>query len=347
MSNVLDVSSPLRRAWLRELGIERVWPASGQARTEEKGAHGSAATSAAATVPADMRTQGAPVPTANDANDANDAAPAPRAAFATPVATQPAAGNAHAASLQQAAPPPAAAEPSRPAGARVGGPAQRYRETLANMAAAPRAGTPPPVTQAEAMSWTSGDPDADWAALQQEVSVCTACALSRTRTNAVFGSGPRNAPWLLIGEGPGEQEDRQGVPFVGRSGQLLQNMLGAIGVQRAEGDVFVTNIVKCRPPGNRNPEPEEAAACRPYLERQVALLAPTRALVVGRVAAQNVLGTDATIGSLRGRVHRLTLGGKDIPMVVSYHPAYLLRAPLEKSKAWHDLRRVSGIDESQ
>lgn len=211
------------------------------------------------------------------------------------------------------------------------------------MAAAPRMPVTPPVTQAEATAWASGDPEAAWAALQKEVSVCTACALSKSRTQTVFGSGPRSAEWLLIGEAPGEQEDRQGVPFVGRSGQLLENMLGAIGVQRGRGEVFVTNIVKCRPPGNRNPEPDEAAACRPFLERQVALLAPQRAMAVGRVAAQNVLGTDATIGSLRGRVHRLALGGKDLPLVVSYHPAYLLRAPLEKTKAWHDLKLVSGI----
>jgi DNA polymerase len=340
MSGVLDVSSPLRRAWLRELGIERVWPATAQGRAQDKGTQEAAAAPvpAVASETADVRAQAAPVPSVNAA------IPTPPAALGT----QSAPGNAEDASLQQAVPAPAAAAAAtRPASARVGGPAQLYRDTLASMAAAPRAGTAPPVTQAEALSWTSGDPDADWAALQQEVSVCTACALSRTRTNAVFGSGPRNAPWLLIGEGPGEQEDRQGVPFVGRSGQLLENMLGAIGVRRADGDVFVTNIVKCRPPGNRNPEPEEVAACRPYLERQVALLAPKRSLVVGRVAAQNVLGTDATIGSLRGRVHRLALGGKEFPMVVSYHPAYLLRAPLEKSKAWHDLKRVSGIDESQ
>jgi len=334
MSGVLDVSSPLRRAWLRELGIERVWPATGQARTDARGSQETTA-QPAARVAAETAARGASAAEGTVASHVGNAIAQP----AAPQADAPA---------QAVTPSPAiAADPARPAPARVGGPAQLYREALANMAAAPRPGAAPPVTEAEAKSWTSGDPDADWAALQQEVSVCTKCALSRTRTHAVFGSGPREAQWLLVGEGPGEQEDRQGVPFVGRSGQLLENMLGAIGVQRADGDVFVTNIVKCRPPGNRNPEPEEVAACRPYLERQVALLSPKRALAVGRVAAQNVLGTDATIGSLRGRVHRLALGGKDIPMVVSYHPAYLLRAPLEKSKAWHDLKRVSGIDESQ
>jgi DNA polymerase len=338
MSGTLDVTSPLRRAWLRELGIERVWPATAPAQPQAQGSAETAASqrNTAATAAVSTRPEAAsvvaeaPVPASPGGTDAAVQAPASVASHDAPAD---AAGTAAPAS-------------TRPAG-RVIGPAQLYRDTLASMAAAPRnTGTPVP-TEAEVKSWGTGDPDADWEALQREVSVCTACALSKTRTNAVFGSGPRSAEWLVIGEGPGEQEDRQGLPFVGRSGRLLENMLNSIGVDRSRGDVFITNIVKCRPPGNRNPEPEEAAACRPYLERQVALLSPKRALSVGRVSAQNVLGTDATIGSLRGRVHRLALGGKDIPMVVSYHPAYLLRAPLEKSKAWHDLQRVSGIDEPQ
>jgi len=324
MSVAPDVSAPLRRAWLRELGIERVWSATAPVQAANQAApHGEVQAAADASV----------------AVAAAPAAPAIRAVIPVPVAV--------AAAAVQQEPVAPLAPPARRAGAGRMGPAQVHRDALASLAAAPKPSATPPVTQAQAIEWASGDPEAAWAALQAEVSTCTACALSKSRTQVVFGSGPRSAQWLLIGEAPGEQEDRQGVPFVGRSGQLLENMLGAIGVQRARGDVFVTNIVKCRPPNNRNPEPEEAAACRPFLERQVALLAPQRALAVGRVAAQNVLGTDATIGSLRGRVHRLALGGKDIPMVVSYHPAYLLRAPLEKTKAWHDLQLVSGIGEPQ
>jgi uracil-DNA glycosylase family 4 len=325
MSVAPDVSAPLRRAWLRELGIERVWSAIAPVQAANQAVP---QTEAQAAADASISVATSPVASAVRAG-----VPVPAVSVA-PVAVQ-----------QEPAAP--SAPPAPRAGAGRMGPAQVHRDALASLAAAPKPSATPPVTQAQAIEWASGDPDAAWAALQAEVSTCTACALSKGRTQVVFGSGPRSAQWLLIGEAPGEQEDRQGVPFVGRSGQLLENMLGAIGVQRARGDVFVTNIVKCRPPNNRNPEPEEAAACRPFLERQVALLAPQRALAVGRVAAQNVLGTDATIGSLRGRVHRLALGGKDIPMVVSYHPAYLLRAPLEKTKAWHDLQLVSGIGEPQ
>jgi len=327
MSAAPDVSAPLRRAWLRELGIERVW---------------------SATAPVQAANQAAPqaeVQRAADTSVGAATSPAARAGVAAPVVSAAPVAIAEEAVQQESIAP--ATPPAARTGAGRMGPAQVHRDALASLAAAPRPSATPPVTQAQAIEWASGDPEAAWAALQAEVSTCTACALSKGRTQVVFGSGPRSAQWLLIGEAPGEQEDRQGVPFVGRSGQLLENMLGAIGVQRARGDVFVTNIVKCRPPNNRNPEPEEAAACRPFLERQVALLAPQRALAVGRVAAQNVLGTDATIGSLRGLVHRLALGGKDIPMVVSYHPAYLLRAPLEKTKAWHDLQLVSGIGEPQ
>jgi len=339
MSVAPDVSAPLRRAWLRELGIERVWPATAPVQAASQ------ATNQATNQAEVQGAVGVAAPLAASAVRAGLAAPL--ASAAAPAAAPTAMAEEAVQQEALAAAVPAATPPAARAGAGRMGPAQVHRDALASLAAAPKPSATPPVTQAQAIEWASGDPDAAWAALQAEVSTCTACALSKGRTQVVFGSGPRTAQWLLVGEAPGEQEDRQGVPFVGRSGQLLENMLGAIGVQRARGDVFVTNIVKCRPPNNRNPEPEEAAACRPFLERQVALLAPQRALAVGRVAAQNVLGTDATIGSLRGRVHRLVLGGKDIPMVVSYHPAYLLRAPLEKTKAWHDLQLVSGIGEPQ
>ena len=181
-------------------------------------------------------------------------------------------------------------------------------------------------------------PAADFDALREQVLQCTACGLCNGRRHAVFGMGARAARWMVVGEAPGEQEDRQGLPFVGRSGQLLDAMLASVGLSR-EKDVFIANVIKCRPPGNRNPKPEEIAACSPYLMRQIELLRPERILVVGRFAAQTLLGTDATIGSLRGRQHTLTTGdGRAIPVVVSYHPAYLLRSPGEKARAWQDLR---------
>lgn len=171
-----------------------------------------------------------------------------------------------------------------------------------------------------------------WEALQAQVSACTACPLHQTRTQTVFGVGNRRAGWLVIGEAPGEQEDLQGEPFVGRAGQLLNEMLRATGQDRE--DVYIANILKCRPPGNRDPRPEEAAACASYLQRQVELIHPRIILAVGRIAAQNLLKTDTPVGKLRGRIHRYGA----IPLVVVYHPAYLLRSLTEKRKAWDDLR---------
>lgn len=173
----------------------------------------------------------------------------------------------------------------------------------------------------------------DWAALQQRVQNCTLCSeLVASRTQTVFGVGDAQAQWLVIGEAPGADEDAQGEPFVGRAGQLLNAMLLAIGLQREQ--VYIANVLKCRPPNNRDPKPDEAANCEPFLLRQIALLQPRIILAVGRIAAQNLLKTDAPIGKLRGRVHRYG----DIPLVVTYHPAYLLRSPGEKRKAWDDLR---------
>ncbi|MFU2036641.1 uracil-DNA glycosylase, partial [Bordetella avium] len=185
--------------------------------------------------------------------------------------------------------------------------------------------------------------DFDLARLQQEVLACTACGLCQGRKHAVFGDGAQAARWMVVGEAPGEQEDRRGLPFVGRSGQLLDAMLASVGMSR-EQDVFIANVIKCRPPGNRNPKPEEIAACSPYLMRQIALLRPERILVLGRFAAQTLLGTDAAISSLRGRQHVLkTEAGREIPVVVSYHPAYLLRSPAEKARAWQDLQLARQI----
>jgi len=178
----------------------------------------------------------------------------------------------------------------------------------------------------------SGDVAAlDWDALQARVAVCAGCELHRSRTQTVFGVGDREADWMVIGEAPGADEDRQGEPFVGRAGQLLNAMLEAVGLKREQ--VYIANILKCRPPNNRDPLPEEVAQCEPYLKRQVALVKPRVILAVGRIAAHNLLKTDDRVGALRGR--RLSYG--DIPVVVTYHPAYLLRSPKEKRKAWQDL----------
>jgi uracil-DNA glycosylase len=171
-----------------------------------------------------------------------------------------------------------------------------------------------------------------WDDLAAAVRKCTLCALHATRTQSVFGVGDRSAQWMVIGEAPGMDEDRQGEPFVGRAGQLLNSMLRAIGLAREQ--VFIANILKSRPPHNRDPRPEEVRACLPYLYRQIELVNPTLLLCVGRIAAQTLLETTDPIGKLRGVVHRIAA---DRPMVVTYHPAYLLRSPGEKRKAWADL----------
>lgn len=177
-------------------------------------------------------------------------------------------------------------------------------------------------------------PTLRWERLRTQVAECTACALSEGRTQTVFGVGDPNGPWLFIGEGPGAEEDRRGEPFVGPAGQLLDAMLSALGLHRGEG-VYIANVVKCRPPGNRDPRPEERAACRRWLEAQIALIQPRIVVALGKVAAQSLLGSDETMARLRGREHRLS--GHEIPLVATYHPAYLLRSPAEKGKAWQDL----------
>ena len=173
-----------------------------------------------------------------------------------------------------------------------------------------------------------------WQDLRAAVQSCTRCALAKTRTQAVFGTGDVQARWMIIGEAPGADEDRRGEPFVGRAGQLLNNMLAAIGLPRES--VYIANVLKCRPPNNRDPKVDEAANCRGYLERQIELVNPTLILVVGRIAAQNLLHTDAPLARLRGKQHRAPVSGT--PVVVTYHPAYLLRQPADKRKAWEDLQ---------
>jgi len=177
----------------------------------------------------------------------------------------------------------------------------------------------------------------DWERLRQAVSSCRACELCETRTQTVFGVGNREADLMIIGEAPGADEDRQGEPFVGRAGQLLDLILAAICLKREQ--VYIANILKCRPPQNRDPRPQEAQRCEPFLMRQIALVRPRVLLSVGRVSAQNLLRTDAPIGWLRGRW--LEFGADRIPLMVTYHPAYLLRSPDQKSKAWRDLLQVA------
>lgn len=172
----------------------------------------------------------------------------------------------------------------------------------------------------------------DWLSLKASVAECIVCPLHARRNKTVFGVGDENADWMFIGEGPGADEDALGDPFVGQAGRLLDNMLGAIGLTRAE-KVYIANVVKCRPPGNRNPEPAEAEKCEPFLQRQIALVQPRLIVALGRIAAQNLLGREVSIASVRGRL----LDYKGIPLLVTYHPAYLLRNLTDKAKAWQDL----------
>jgi len=171
-----------------------------------------------------------------------------------------------------------------------------------------------------------------WDRFAADVDACTACGLCKTRKRSVPGVGDVRAHWLLVGEAPGAEEDARGEPFVGQAGRLLDNMLAALNLSRAH-NVYIANVLKCRPPNNRTPEPLEVAACRPYLDRQIALIEPRLILALGKSAATTLLNVDATIASLRGRVHRY----RGVPLVVTYHPAYLLRNLADKAKAWEDL----------
>ncbi|WP_313697318.1 uracil-DNA glycosylase family protein [Achromobacter sp.] len=321
--------NPLQRIWLRELGMERLWlrtppavpvaktavagsgavPGQAPAGVSPGGPNAAPHSPIVAPSPVEARRD---APAAPVAEAAPDATPAVVPAVARAAPAEPATGRASAipaSILNRTGPPP------RPA------PKVEVQEEA-----------PPPIPVAEAVK------DANLEQLAAQVVACAACGLCQGRRHAVVGQGAQPTRWLVVGEAPGEQEDRQGQPFVGRSGQLLDAMLAAVGMSR-ERDVFITNVIKCRPPGNRNPKPEEIAACSPYLMRQIALLKPERILVLGRFAAQTLLGTDATIGNLRGRVHHLkTDEGAQIPVIVSYHPAYLLRSPSEKARAWQDLK---------
>ena len=202
------------------------------------------------------------------------------------------------------------------------GPVWRLREAAP---AAPLSAPSSPLT-------AHASPLTTWDALAEAVALCTACKLSTTRTQGGLGVGDRHADWLIIGEAPGADEDARGEPFVGEAGKLLDAMLAAINLQRGN-NVYITNVLKSRPPGNREPEPDEIAACRPYLLAQIELIQPRLILALGRVAAQSLLDTDETVGHLRGRVHPF----QGVPLVVTYHPAYLLRKLSDKARAWEDL----------
>jgi DNA polymerase len=249
------------------------------------------------------------------------------------------------ATLPAPAPPPT--RPPAPPPARPPAPALvhvRAPTTIAAAAAAAQASLSDPVLAERAAHIAT----LAWGPLHEAVAACTACGLCETRRQTVFGSGHAQADWMIVGEAPGEQEDQQGEPFVGPAGQLLDQMLRAVGQSRraATGEgveddqagdparrVFIANTLKCRPPRNRNPQPDEMARCEPFLKRQVALVRPRLILLMGRFAVKQLLGSDDAIGKLRGRVHRY----EGIPVVVTYHPAYLLRNMPDKAKAWEDL----------
>ena len=204
--------------------------------------------------------------------------------------------------------------------------------------AAPGARGPAPGPRPEMAPAATGEVPVSalqWPDLERAVAGCVACPLHRSRRRTVFGTGARDAGWMVIGEGPGANEDRQGEPFVGRAGRLLDAMLLALGLSREE--VFITNTVKCRPPGNRDPEPAETERCGPFLDRQIELIAPRVILAVGRIASQAILDTNAPLGRLRGREHAYPRGERRVPVVATYHPAYLLRTPSAKRAAWEDL----------
>lgn len=317
----------LQKLWLREIGIEKTWlrvaepVVAPQASTQAESFHGESTQARGANAPAGRDSVGyESIGTGGVARSADGSAAALSAARAADAAK----GE----RVVVKGPPNvsvASAAPVAPA-----------RPSRSSSPTSPSMKQPHAATESRSIT-EPVIPATDFDALRDQVLQCTSCGLCQGRRHAVFGMGARPARWMVVGEAPGEQEDRQGLPFVGRSGQLLDAMLSAVGMSR-EKDVFIANVIKCRPPGNRNPKPEEIAACSPYLKRQIELIQPERILVLGRFAAQTLLGTDATIGNLRGRQHMLTTDdGRSIPAIVSYHPAYLLRSPTEKARAWQDL----------
>jgi uracil-DNA glycosylase len=321
---------------LEELGLTPRWVSKG------------ARASLGATAPAGGETPVAEVPRAVVAPMQPEVAPEPLAAAQTDVAE--ALAQADRQAPERVAPQDVRPEPRDPAVKSADAPAaSAVRSThaadeppplteddFAWFDAAPGAAEPPDLSPAgpSTESPASGNDVAtlDWDTLAERVAGCTRCRLCEKRTNTVFGVGNREADWMVIGEAPGENEDRQGEPFVGQAGKLLDNMLRALSLSRVE-TVYIANVLKCRPPGNRNPEPDEVARCEPYLKRQVALVKPKIIIAMGRFAAQSLLKSEGSIASMRGRVHEY----EGVPVIVTYHPAYLLRSLQDKSKAWADL----------
>ena len=208
-----------------------------------------------------------------------------------------------------------------------------YLEALGIDVWVPRGQRAEPTMVVDEATVSLGSLTPDWEELRATVAACTRCELHQHRTQTVFGVGGRQADWMIIGEAPGAEEDRRGEPFVGRAGKLLDEMLRAVGLDRSTA--FIANILKCRPPNNRDPAVDEAASCRAYLERQIDLVNPRLILAVGRIAAQQLLHSDTPVGRMRGRVH--ALNNRQVPVIVTYHPAYLLRSPSQKRKVWEDL----------
>ncbi len=228
-------------------------------------------------------------------------------------------------------------------GAAGASPAPEMVEPTPVATGAPARPAPPARAPAAALPDVGQVAQMDWPELRAAVAACRACALCGHRTQTVFGVGHSHASWMIVGEAPGEQEDLKGEPFVGPAGRLLDRMLLALGLTRDEADaahqVYIANTLKCRPPGNRNPQPEELERCLPFLERQVELVQPKVILAMGRFAVQSLLASTAPIGQLRGKVH----AWRGRPLVVTYHPAYLLRSPAEKAKAWVDLCLAASV----
>ncbi|KVX22054.1 DNA polymerase [Burkholderia ubonensis] len=331
-------------AALEEMGLAQIWV--------RRGLRAADAPAAAAQEAVTKAPEAAPVGQAGEGGAARAGAVAsePAASVAvTPAVdapTRPLPGSARADAPKQASDagtPPLEAHAPAAAGERIGS-----RQAARTDDVAPPADARP--VEEDDFAWFDAAPPADpapvaelrvaetpvaeldWDALAARVADCTRCRLCEKRTNTVFGVGDREADWMLIGEAPGENEDKQGEPFVGQAGKLLDNMLQSLSLERG-ANVYIANVIKCRPPGNRNPEPDEVARCEPYLQRQVALVKPKLIVALGRFAAQTLLKTDASIASLRGRVHAY----EGVPVIVTYHPAYLLRSLQDKSKAWADL----------
>lgn len=336
-------------AALEEMGLAQIWVRRGQrAQSDEAGATPAAGSGAADDVSAvaTATVAATPRPVAEQSRDTQPPAPRAFARDDTPPVGATArdaapAGEAGAAARVASDDDRASTKPAPAAAADDMPPVTE--DDFAWFDAAPPGDPLPP---AEARPAATPVAMLDWDALAARVAGCTSCRLCEKRTNTVFGVGDREADWMLIGEAPGENEDKQGEPFVGQAGKLLDNMLQSLALKRGD-NVYIANVIKCRPPGNRNPEPDEVARCEPYLQRQVALVKPKLIVALGRFAAQTLLKTDASIASLRGRVHTY----EGVPVIVTYHPAYLLRSLQDKSKAWADLclardtfRQAEGVD---